>query len=244
MSKTNLSSLSIDGLGSYPGGDYDKVSIAGIGKIQDDVTCNFFDVSGKGKLLGNVHAGYFEVSGMCTCNKAVTADHMQISGTISCKETVNVGEIHMEGMMSVNDNINAKIIRCCGTITGKGNITAEQVEVEGSLQITGALNCEEFKIKLAGTSEIVEFGGSICVVRAPLENRNVIAKLFMPARFRNDCFVCNTIEADQITIENSKVNKVRGEKVVIGKGCIIDTVEYSESIHIDESAVVKYVVQK
>lgn len=244
MSETNLSSLSIDGMGSYPGGSYDKVSISGMGKILDDITCNSFDVSGKGKVLGKLHARYFEASGMCTCNKAVTADNMEVSGTISCKETVTAGEIHIEGMMSVSDHFNAKTIRCCGTITGKGNITAEQVEVEGSLQTTGALNCEEFKIDLAGTSEIAEFGGSICIVRAPLENRNVIAKLFMPARFRNDCFVCNIIEADQITIENSKVNTVRGEKVVIGKGCIIDTVEYSESIHIDESAVVKNVVQK
>ncbi len=53
----------------------------------------------------------------------------------------------------------------------------------------------------------------------------------------------HTIEADHIEIESTRAQLVCGEQVNIGDLCIIDRVEYRESIQISEKAVVNEVVK-
>ncbi|MFN1862400.1 hypothetical protein ACK2FO_07110 [Clostridioides difficile] len=48
----------------------------------------------------------------------------------------------------------------------------------------------------------------------------------------------NIIEADEISLENSEVKVVRGKNIKIGKGCYVESLEYSESIEIDEDSIV------
>ena len=47
------------------------------------------------------------------------------------------------------------------------------------------------------------------------------------------------IEGDSVELEGTTADLVKGAKVVIGKGCKIKTVEYSESIEVHEKASVE-----
>ncbi|GBC75956.1 hypothetical protein HRbin07_00148 [bacterium HR07] len=49
----------------------------------------------------------------------------------------------------------------------------------------------------------------------------------------------DTIEGDEIFLENTKARVVRGKKVQIGEGCEIESVEYSESFEVAPGARVK-----
>ncbi|MCL0069946.1 hypothetical protein M1O56_05235 [Dehalococcoidia bacterium] len=44
------------------------------------------------------------------------------------------------------------------------------------------------------------------------------------------------IEGDEILLEWTRAKTVRGKQIVIGEGCEIERVEYSESLEVDESA--------
>ncbi|HHV97373.1 MAG TPA: hypothetical protein GXX37_13045 [Clostridiaceae bacterium] len=50
MNKSNKNA-SIDGIGSIPGGEYDVVSVDGIGKIKGKVICNELKADGLLKIL-------------------------------------------------------------------------------------------------------------------------------------------------------------------------------------------------
>ncbi|HBI74199.1 MAG TPA: hypothetical protein DEG06_08580 [Lachnospiraceae bacterium] len=58
-----------------------------------------------------------------------------------------------------------------------------------------------------------------------------------------DMVSVESIEADQIQIECTKARLVSGLDVVIGELCIIERVEYRNSIRISEKAVVNEVVK-
>ena len=47
------------------------------------------------------------------------------------------------------------------------------------------------------------------------------------------------IEGDEITLEDTTAATVRGKTVVMGPGCNIGTVEYSESLRVADGATVK-----
>jgi hypothetical protein len=50
----------------------------------------------------------------------------------------------------------------------------------------------------------------------------------------------DTIEGDEIFLENTKARVVRGKKIQIGEGCKIESVEYSESLEVAPGAHVKH----
>ncbi len=52
-------------------------------------------------------------------------------------------------------------------------------------------------------------------------------------------FEAETIEGDDVYLEATHATAVRGRRVVIGPGCVIQEVEYSETLQIDPSAQVE-----
>lgn len=50
---------------------------------------------------------------------------------------------------------------------------------------------------------------------------------------------CEVIEADEISLENTEVKTVRGKRIIIGKNCAVDYIEYSESLDVDGGSTVK-----
>ncbi len=47
------------------------------------------------------------------------------------------------------------------------------------------------------------------------------------------------IEGDEIFLENTKANVVRGKRVTIGSGCEIERVEFQDEFRVDEKSIVK-----
>ena len=50
---------------------------------------------------------------------------------------------------------------------------------------------------------------------------------------------CNLIEGDNIHLENTICDIVRGDNITIGKGCTIGTIEYSNKLIIDKENIVR-----
>ncbi len=53
---------------------------------------------------------------------------------------------------------------------------------------------------------------------------------------RAGCVEADTIEGDEIFLENTRARMVRGKKISVGEGCEIEYVEYSESLDVIDGA--------
>lgn len=231
--------MKISGSGHIPGGEYEHISISGSGKFlgiikcksfrgagsthcDDDIICQEgFTISGSGHLNGNLVAGDARCAGSLHANKNVeTMSSAHFSG--SCRisgKCISHGELKISGSLRV----------------GSG-IEAEDVHISGTVECGGLLNAEKLFMELEkGRSHVASIGGSLIEIKPrPRKgnNRDASAGIILE--------VAEAIEGDDIRLTGVKADIVIGRMVLIGEGCKIGTVRYSERFEIDENAAVRH----
>lgn len=236
MDKTNLNSIIIEGIATYTGGDYDKVKIAGTGKITGDLSCNLFHTSGISNIYGNLNSKQFNVSGTAKIEGDVTAGDMEVSGKVKCLKSMEVDHVKVNGMMTVLGSLKGNQIKSNGSLTIENGMEAEDVDVSGLISCKGLLNCENLSIQLVGTSMIDEIGASVITVKKTGIDTEWVPKVLLPKKFQSFKLVSKEIEGDVISLENCEVDVVRGNQVTIGPNCVIGQVEYTGQITVDPTS--------
>ena len=244
MENSKLHSIQIDGLGTYGGGEFEKVSIAGSGKFTESVKSEKFQVSGIGTLLGELETKKLGVSGTCKVEGNILAENIDVSGVLKCAGNVEVSEeFRVNGMTKIEQCLKANTVKGRGFLEVKEDISGEMIEIEGVLNCGKFLNCEVLVFTGVGTSVLNEIGAARIRIKQGYESVAKFLGPFMPKMLKENKVVANTIEGDEIILENCEVKVVRGKNVKIGKGCRIAVVEYSDQIDIDSEAVVDTVNQ-
>ncbi|MEG0132976.1 MAG: polymer-forming cytoskeletal protein [Clostridium sp.] len=249
MEKNELvGDLKISGSGSANGGRYRGVSISGSGKIHGDVNCEKFNISGSGKVEGAVTTGNFNISGSgkvvgdLNCVQGGISGSGSILGSIHAKSfsisgTGKVGgnfkgeKFVMSGAGKVSGRINANIVKLMGAIRVGQGIEGESITIKGAVKTLGMVNGDDINIELNGGCEIEEIGATkVKVLRG---YGNIIGRLICSIFSKNYGYLTTkTIEADEIYLENTIADVVRGGRIIIGDGCRIKRIEYSESLEI------------
>lgn len=247
-SNEQFGDLRISGSGSAGGGRYKVVSISGSGKIGGDINCERFSISGSGKVEGAVITNSFSISG----SGKVTGDLNCVTGNISGSGSV-LGSIHankfnisgsgkiggnfkgeeivVAGAGRVEGRINATVVKLLGAIKVGHGIEGEFITIKGALKTLGMVNGDEINIELNGGCEIEEIGATKVKVLKEYSTMNVIGRFICKMFNKNYGYLTiRTIEADEIYLENTIADVVRGGKIIIGEGCKIKRVEYSESL--------------
>lgn len=240
MSKKN-NDMSINGSGSSGGGKFDKVEINGNGKLHGDVECEEFKCSGNGKINGNLMAEKVRIDGNCKFNGKLSGEEIVVNGTAKANGHTKVENLDVNGRFVVCDDMQAKNVNVEGECRTFGSVEASNVKVNGFLsvgkgcecetfegngkfKISGLLSAEKIDIKLFWDSRVKEIGGHTVVIeRLDKFVAKVISK-FIKVRFHVE-----TIEADDINISYTKAKVVRGKNVILGDGCEVDLVEYTET---------------
>ena len=244
MEDRKLNSIQIDGLGTYGGGEFDKVSIAGSGKFTEGVKSEKFQVSGIGTLQGELDTKQLAVSGTCKVEGNVIAEDIDVSGVLKCMGNIEVvKELHVNGMTKVEQCLKANEVKGKGFLEVKQDVSGEMIEVEGVLNCGGFLNCEVLVFTAVGTSVLNEIGAARIRIKQGYESVTKFLGPFMPKILKENKVVANTIEGDEIILENCEAKIVRGKNIKIGKGCRIGVVECSGQIDIDLEATVDMVNQ-
>lgn len=246
--RESLNDLKISGSGSVGGGSYRNVIISGSGKIEGNVECNTFKVSGSGSDVGSVVADSFEISGSGVVTDNVTCKEGSISGsgkilgnveggkfTISGSGRIEgnfTGDAYLsEGCSKVGGKISASTIEILGLSTVGGDIEGEAIIVKGGLKTPGMVNGDNVDIQVNAEVEVGEIGASkVRVIKSNSINSffgMVVNSMFSKRHL--GYLKVNTIEADDIYLENTVAKVVRGSRIVIGPGCDIKRVEYKES---------------
>ncbi|WP_163195508.1 cell shape determination protein CcmA [Clostridium thermarum] len=253
------SDLKISGSSTSQGGIFNNVKISGSATINGDIECVDMSTSGYSKVVGNISSGEISTSGMCKVSGNVEAtlvktsgtnhvggnikvEELRTSGTSKIGGDVQAGIIDISGSVSIGGNVHAENIVVSGLITIGGDCESERFETSGDFRIGGLLNAGTIKVRISGKSNVREIGGEKIEVQR-LKHRGfmgierIIKNLFNIEAKLN----CESIEGDEIFLEDTSARIVRGNNITIGRGCEIDTVEYTGTLNTIEDAIVKNV---
>ena len=207
------------GAGTIPAGEYDNVKVSGSATLAGDVRCASLSVSGafggQGSITcsGNVH-----VSGSTSIDGPVSAGELKASGAFKCK------------------GLRGRDLRIAGSSRVDGDIEGDSIHVAGSVKCSGLLSADYIEIRIEGTCSAGSIGGSeihIC----PSSLSGGLSRFF-GRRESATMSVAESVEGDNIYLENVSVPSVTGRKVTIGPGCRISRVQYSETAEISPDALV------
>ncbi|MBB6734876.1 polymer-forming cytoskeletal protein [Cohnella zeiphila] len=210
--------LNMSGVGQAAGGLYRSVRIDGVCTIATDVECETMDIHGIGKARGNVKADRFQCNGK-----------MNVDGALDAKE------LRIDGIVRVNGPVAGERIEVNGVLTADGDCEAEKAEFRGWFTIKGLLNAGNVDIMLYGKCEAREIGGE--TIRVERGSSSVWKRLWqwaMPKLITR--LEADVIEGDEIVLEDTTADIVRGNLVRIGKGCKIGRVEYRSDLQVHPQA--------
>ncbi|MGW7159292.1 hypothetical protein [Paenibacillus taichungensis] len=202
--------ISIIGDGSSSGGVYGKVKVVGDSSFNDNLFCDQFKCTGTSVIYGSLKS-----------------TDIKITGTLTLKERSVVGSDEQEGNHASNLYAKAEHMKVVGELHVSGDCQVENMKLNGRFTITGTLSAESMTLKIMGPSVVKEMGGSIISVK------NSRGKLLEGLFTGNKSILkADLIEGDEIELENTEAEVVRGDKIKIGPGCRIGTVEYRSSLQI------------
>lgn len=250
---TNWNNIHISGGGKVGGGRCGSVNISGSGKIQGDLECESFHVSGAGKVEdgsltvhgalacsgaakveGSVSAVSGRVSGSLHAEgDAAFEETLSISGSLHAEGELKAGKLSASGVCKAEGSISANEINVSGVLKTDKDVQAEHFTSSGALSIDGLLNAETVEISLSGDSMVHSIGGGKVTVQKK-EGSFVILGFK-----RRNHLTSALIEADEIDLEYTDCETVRGVNVHIGPECVIDRVEYSGTLTTDANCTVR-----
>ena len=234
-------SVSISGSGRLGGGEYQRVAISGSGRIDGDVTAEELRISGSGRVSGRTEAGQVAISGSGRFGGAVRADEMRVSGSAKIEGPVDAKELKSSGSFHAEGDVAAEYFKSSGSFRVGGDLEADIFKASGGFDIEGLLSADKVEIRLGGRCTVREIGGErIHVARPESLGAALLGGLAKMLTGGGTAELRTTqIEGDEIHLENTIADVVRGTRVEIGPGCKIGTVEYTETLKVHDDAVVK-----
>lgn len=231
--------MDVAGVGKIPSGNYENISISGFGTIYGDIQCNKVEVSGMGKSLGKIDCKDLYVSGTFKSKEDVkSSEEINISGVGKFK-SIDCNYINVSGKIALDKDLNFNRVNMEGWLTVLENCQGQEFIVDGKVNIKGLLSADIINISLRGKSYVKEMGGEEILIK---NDSGITVKIFGLSKTISSCMECDLIEGDKINIENTRCKIIRGEDITIGEGCIIDKIECSGKLNINEKSKVLDIV--
>ncbi|MBH0330675.1 cell shape determination protein CcmA [Brevibacillus brevis] len=236
----NKLDLIFHGAVNATGGVYNKVDVQGYGKINGDVECESLHCAGHVSITGDLIGSSARVEGNASIKGKVKMDTLSVYGQLDVADDLNFTSLKVGGNVKVQGNMAGEDVKVHGSLKTAGDCEAEVFRANGAFSIGGLLNAGRIEVILHGSCEAKEIGGEYIEVRRT--GSSTLGKLLK--HFLNNTLSVETIEGDEIYLENTKAKVVRGNKIEIGPDCEIDLVEYSTECKQDQSSQIKTLTQR
>ncbi|RJE84312.1 hypothetical protein D3P07_23385 [Paenibacillus sp. 1011MAR3C5] len=209
-----LPNLRMNGVIRAVGGTYEHVHVDGVGRIAGDVGV----------------ASAARVNGVLTVEGSMDTPELRADGKLNIEGVLKGRMININGIVKAESHVFAESIKISGILKADGNVEAEKVHLQGALKVEGLLNAGEMELGLSHMeSRAGEIGGeSIRVRRLRGSGWKWLLKWIIPGSETR--LVAHVIEGDDIQLEYTHADIVRGQRVIIGKGCKIGRVEYRDQL--------------
>ncbi len=231
--------MHISGSGKIPAGEYESIKISGSGYLQGLVRCTSLDISGSAHGESVNCAGKIRISGSSHFDHNVTTASLRVSGSAHIGgDIVVTDEMKLAGGVHCGGNIKAGTLIVAGGLNIGSDIEAEIARIHGGVNCPGLFNAETVEIEADGPCKIGCIGGSkIVITKKPGKSKKIRLPLFAKLSDKHsEVKVEQSIEGDEIALENVICPRVSGRIVAIGEDCEIDLLQYSENYEIHEKA--------
>jgi cytoskeletal protein CcmA (bactofilin family) len=196
----------------------ETIKIVGSGVVTGNpVKTVEFKSAGSARVQGSLIARSARIAGACTFEGDVTVDEFRSAGSVRIAGNLKADEVETSGSVSVDGNIEAEELTTSGSLGVKGSVHVEEFRSSGSVRIDGGLKAEEIDIDLGGTSKIPTIEGEEIRVKATGGFFRVRGEL-----------TADRIEGEEVELEATTAELVKGEEVTIGPHCKIGVVEAAE----------------
>lgn len=219
MKDENLNDLIANGVGDSAGGNYKNVLINGVKNIRGNIECSDFKCIGVTSVYGNLKS-----------------DDVMIDGVSTIKGGVECIDLSVEGTAHVDKSIKAENVELTGVLKVDGDLTSESFISQGYFSIGGLLNAGTIDINIYGKCRAKEIGGQSINVK---EIKKHFLKKVFETFISSQKLIVNTIEGDDIYLENTEAKAVRGNNIKIGPDCNIELVEYKDQFEKVNNTIVK-----
>jgi len=214
-----MRSEKIDGIGSIHGGEYDVISVDGIGKLKGDASAKRIIIDGIFKGKGKLAAEEIEIDGVARVFRNIKSKSVKIDGILKLRRA----------------SLYADKIICDGVIVGNREINADEIHIDGICSVS----------KMYGDKIVLKNnknkGGRLINANIPIK----IEQFFKLYFGRNvsmeysivDVIECTDLEAEDIVAKVIQANRVKlkgnckiGKLICDGKMFIDDTCQISEIV--------------
>jgi cytoskeletal protein CcmA (bactofilin family) len=215
--------LRIIGESTSSGGHYGKVRITGECVLKGDVDCVKLSCVGNAKVQGNLRANELKLTGECYVEGNLVA-----------------GTVGGRGELKVSSHTRGEHIKFTGNIEVGGDCESGVLDIGGAFSVNGLVSAEQLELKMYGPCRAKEIGGGTLIVK-----RSRAASLIHLFKSKSaGILTAESIEGDIVDLQHTIAGTVRGNQVTIGPGCVIDRVEYAQTLNIHKSAKVKEMIRQ
>jgi len=225
--------IRINGLGSVSEGNYDDIDVSGSCSFNGKVSSKKIIVDGTVSSKEEIVSDYLEVNGYLSnkgnynIKKGIINGYIKNKGDIGGEDLIINGSLFSRSMEFNDVKVNGKLVII-------NNCQSENFYCNGKLNIGGLLSSDKIEILIKYYSRVKQIGGDTLVVKK--EDNKFSGKMLF---FRKYYLEVEEIEADNIYLEYTKCEVVRGRNITIGKGCNIKRIEYLDEVLIDSNSKVK-----
>jgi cytoskeletal protein CcmA (bactofilin family) len=243
--------LEVDGSITVEG----NLSSSGNTEVAKNVRCGgTLSTSGNLELDGDLEVQSFRCSGFAEIEGTIQGQDIHISGSLEANDSIHCSTFECSGSLELEGDLEAETVTLSGSTEISGLLNAEVVDICADAHseiddiggsVIKVLRNRPFTRKQNKT--FTALGGRLIVsmdddsdddgdsqpkggLFAGLGEK--LSNLTHPITlsFGNGRLEVETIEGDTVELENTTAQVVRGARVVIGEGCSIERVEYSERL--------------
>lgn len=213
-----MADMKITGVGNVPGGEYNAVAVAGVGKCTGDLWAQTISISGSFKGDGAVECQTLKISGSFKCTGHLAAEKVSCSGAAGIQGDMMANVLTVSGALHVEGGkLEGAELSCSGTVTADGQVCVDK------LKVSGIIKAKEI------VGDDITIGVDCTGILRQLFNLNAINS------------TADLIEATTLNLCGVTAKVVNGSNITIGPGCIIDNLDCNGALHIDPGATVSHI---
>jgi hypothetical protein len=244
MNTQDRQNIRITGTATAAGGYYNHVRIVGEGKLTGDIDCITFGCTGTTDITGQFVSQMFKVHGTTVVNGTVSNDKTTVNGEMTVHGDATIRDGKINGQLNVKNNLFGQELKLYGMVQVDGDCEIDRLYGKGAFDVKGLLNAGQMDVQLYWPSQANEIGGEHITVKKAQGISGMMKSLFDMFKIQPDArLTARSIEGDDIVLENTTAQFVRGNNVTIGPGCHIEHVEYRNTYNQASDAIVNHYSQ-
>ncbi|MDD5935379.1 MAG: hypothetical protein PUC65_07465 [Clostridiales bacterium] len=129
----------IEGIGSIQGGEFDELTVSGVGSNQGDIKADKIIIEGVFKSTGNIEANLIDTEGVGEIEGNIRAKKITVEGAMNIKnqQKVETEELYCEGCFTTKGDLYADVVQATGCIKANG-IYGDNIQINSfGLKVNG-----------------------------------------------------------------------------------------------------------